>query len=300
MLRPGMIEARINAALLGVALGDALGATVEFMTPHEIRTTYGTHRELSGGGWLKLKPGQITDDTGMMLALADAILETDGRVEALACARAFDRWMKSRPVDIGNTVRRGIANFRMKGETAMPPSSEAAGNGAIMRGLPVAIVTRDWSEEAQRAAWQAQAHVTHNNVLSDAAGWLLLQLLHAAFAGKDRHHLLHQIAHPFAAAHPEFAFRGRRRENPSGYVVDTLQAVLQGFFDTDSFEECLIDVVNRGGDADTTGAIAGMLAGAYYGQEALPPRWLKQLDPAIRQQCLAAGQQLLALNAYAA
>ena len=87
----------------------------------------------------------------------------------------------------------------------------------------------------------------------------------------------------------------RRRENPSGYVVDTLQAVFQSFFATESFEDCLIDVVNRGGDADTTGAIAGMLAGAYYGLESIPKRWLKAIDEDIATQCPAQARALLAL-----
>lgn len=289
-----MIESRVNAALLGVAIGDALGATLEFMTPKEIKFQFGTHRDLTGGGWLRLKPGQITDDTGMMLALADAVLETSGVVDAAACARAFDRWMRARPVDIGNTVRRGISHFRMKGEPCVPPSTEAAGNGAIMRCLPVAIATYGCDESATLAAWQAQAHVTHNNALSDASGMLLLNLLHGAFGGMSKRELLHGIAHPFAKANPQFVFRPRRRDNPSGYVVDTIQAVLQAFFDTDTFEECLVEVVNRGGDADTTGAIAGMLAGAHFGLDAIPARWLKQLDPAIRLKCLEYGPKLLA------
>lgn len=292
-----MNASRVNAAMLGVALGDALGATLEFMLPSEIKAKYGEHRDLTGGGWLRLKPGQITDDTGMTLALGDAIVECAGRVEALVCARAFDGWMRAKPVDIGNTVRRGIVHFRMSGLACVPPSEEAAGNGALMRSLPVAIATFGANEATVLAAWQAQAHVTHHNALSDQAGMLFMDLLHGAFAGMDKRQLLNGIAHPFAKRHPEYVFRPKRCNYPTGFVVDTVRAVLQAFFDTDSFEECLIDVVNRGGDADTTGAIAGMLAGAHYGLEALPARWLKQLDPAIRAQCSELGGKLLALQA---
>jgi len=290
---PLTVATRANAAMLGVALGDALGATVEFMTPKEIRSTHGFHHELSGGGWLNLKPGQITDDTGMMLALSEAILQNHGEITPLACAQAFDRWMRARPVDIGNTVRRGIVNFRLKGEPIVGPSTEAAGNGALMRCLPVALATLGATTDQIETAWKAQAHVTHNNALSDAAGMLFMHLIHAALNGADKRHLLNQIAHPFAQAHPEFTFRPKRCDYPSGYVVHTVIAVLQSFFDTDTLEECLVEVVNRGGDADTTGAIAGMLAGAHYGMQALPARWLKQLDPVIRQRCASEGEQLL-------
>lgn len=289
-----MLAERVRAAFLGVAIGDALGATLEFMTPKEIRTQLGEHRNLTGGGWLHLKPGQITDDTGMTLALARAILACGGRVEPEACARAFDGWMRARPIDIGNTVRRGIVHFRRTGEAVAPYSEEAAGNGALMRCLPAAIISFDAEAQDVAAAWQAQAHVTHHNALSDAAGLFFMHLMHAALAGVSKRGLLHGFAHPFAARHPQFNFRKRRRENPTGFVVDTVQVVLQAFFDTDTLEECLIDAANRGGDADTTAAIAGMLAGAHYGIEAIPPRWLKQLDPAIRESCIANADQLFA------
>jgi ADP-ribosyl-[dinitrogen reductase] hydrolase len=89
----------------------------------------------------------------------------------------------------------------------------------------------------------------------------------------------------------------KQRQNPSGYIVETMQAVFQAFFDTDSFEACLIDVVNRGGDADTTGAIAGMLAGALYGPAGIPLRWLHGLDKATRQACATQTEKLLAIGA---
>lgn len=106
---------RAVAAYLGLAIGDALGATVEFMTPREIVAKYGVHDQLIGGGWLHLKPGQVTDDTTMALALGESILK-QGRVDALAAAQAFDGWMRAKPVDIGNTVRRNLLQFRKTGK----------------------------------------------------------------------------------------------------------------------------------------------------------------------------------------
>jgi ADP-ribosyl-[dinitrogen reductase] hydrolase len=87
-------------------------------------------------------------------------------------------------------------------------------------------------------------------------------------------------------------------ENPGGYLVDTLKAVFQALFATDSFEGALIDVVNRGGDADTTGAILGMIAGALYGPESIPPRWLKALEPGAAAACRAQAQGLLRMAPY--
>ncbi len=286
---------RATAAYLGLAIGDALGATVEFMTPREIQVQYGTHDRIRGGGWLKLKPGQVTDDTGMALALGESIL-ANGRVDAKAAAHAFDGWMRGKPVDIGNTVRRGLLHFRETGRTEMPESEHDAGNGAAMRVLPIALASLAQPEEVVRHACRAQAHITHNNPLSDAATETLALMVREAIQGADKIRLLHERAHPLAALHPEFSFRAVRQcQNPSGYVAETLRAVFQALFDTDDFEACLIDVVNRGGDADTTGAIAGMLAGALYGLEAIPERWLSALDATTRAACEAQAGALVGL-----
>jgi len=292
---PASPDSRAVAAYLGLAIGDALGATVEFMTPREIKAQYGTHNRMVGGGWLKLEPGQITDDTAMSLALGQSILAT-GHVRAQAAAEAFDAWMRTKPPDIGNTVRRGILGFRETGATERPPDEHDAGNGAAMRVLPVALATLNQPEEVVRAACRAQAHITHNNPLSDAATESLALMVQDAMRGADKLRLLHQHAHPLVRLHPEFTFRAvRQRQNPSPYIVETMQAVFQSLFDTDDFESCLVDVVNRGGDADTTGAIAGMLAGAAYGLDGIPLHWLQGLDPAIRRNCEGQARALIRL-----
>ena len=120
---------RAVAAYLGLAIGDALGATVAFMTPREIAAQYKVHDRIIGGGWLKLKAGQVTDDTTMALALGESILAA-GRVDAHAIAAAFDAWMRAKPVDIGSTVRRGLLAYRKTGDPKMPTSEHDAGNGA--------------------------------------------------------------------------------------------------------------------------------------------------------------------------
>ncbi len=288
------VLARAEAAYLGLALGDALGATVEFMTPREIAHQYGVHREIIGGGWLKLKPGQVTDDTSMSLALGEAILANGGDVEPLACAQAFDAWMRAKPVDIGNTVRRNLLTFRQTGNPAAPSSEHDAGNGAAMRVLPVALASFGWTEAEVREATRAQAHVTHNNAMSDAACEFLVLTVQDFLRGDSLQQIIQRRIHPLVKQVPAFAFDKRpRRENPSGWIVETMQAVLQAVVDDSGFEDCLVDVVNRGGDADTTGAIAGMLAGALYGRAALPVRWLAQLDPCIREKCVGQAGALL-------
>lgn len=290
---------RAVAAYVGLAIGDALGATVEFMTPKEIRAHHGVHENITGGGWLRLKAGQVTDDTTMALALGESILAA-GRVDALAAADAFDAWMRAKPVDIGNTVRRNLVSFRSSRNPEAPLSEHDAGNGAAMRLLPVALACYGQRREDVIAASRAQAHVTHHNPLSDAACETLIFMIQDFLAGRDALTVEREHAAALVAAFPVFAWDRKHSENPSGYVVETVQAVFQSLFATECFEDCLIDIVNRGGDADTTGAIAGMLAGARYGLDGIPRRWLRSLDELTRVRCEKQAEALIALSGRAA
>jgi ADP-ribosyl-[dinitrogen reductase] hydrolase len=281
---PAELLERVTGAYLGLAVGDALGATVEFMTPKEIQLAYGQHENIRGGGWLRLKRGQVTDDTTMALALGDAILQ-QGSVDAVAIAKSFNEWLRQKPVDIGNTVRRGIVHFRSSGIPVVPYNDQDAGNGACMRCLPIALFSYGQSLSSMQAASKRQAHVTHNNEWSDAACETVIEMMQTAFNNHDKAQMLKGPVARLVKRFPQFVFRVHRRENPGAFIVETLQAVLQAFFDTNDFAACLIDVVNRGGDADTTGAIAGMLAGSYYGVSAIPKKWLQSLDQDIYLRC---------------
>ena len=267
------LHGRALGAYLGLAVGDALGAPVEFLTAREIAHR-GIHREMTGGGWLKLRPGQVTDDTEMALCLGRAWLEAGGW-DARVAAEHFAGWLRHHPIDVGNTCRRGIRRYMLDGSLQAPPSDADGGNGAAMRLLPVALATFGDDAALERAVLE-QARITHHHPLSDAATLALGRMVHALLAGQGAGEC-RKLASALVDAHPKFKFSpypGRA----SGYIVDTMQTVLHHFFHTDSFEACVIETVNRGEDADTTGAIAGMLAGALYGVEAIPPRWLAKLD----------------------
>jgi ADP-ribosyl-[dinitrogen reductase] hydrolase len=299
-LGPGQradLERRILGTYLGLAVGDAFGATVEFLTPAEIRAAYGEHRDLIGGGWLRLKPGRVTDDTEMSLALGRAILARGG-VEAQAVAEAFSEWMRGKPVDIGNTVRRGIARYRQTGESQVPEHDYDAGNGACMRCLPIALFTLGAEPEVVRAANLVQSHVTHHCTLADAGTLTVIRMVQAALLGGGTAEV-QRLAEALAAAEPKYRYERRRMENPGAYIVEALRAVFQALFATADFEAALIDVVNRGGDADTTGAILGMIAGALYGVDAIPRRWLRALERTVTNDCAAQAKALIVLSPYA-
>lgn len=281
-LQPAEVEVveRARAAFIGLAIGDALGATLEFMTTTEIKAKYGVFRDITGGGWLRLKAGQITDDTQMSLCIARAISEHK-EWSLKSIAENFAAWLKSRPIDCGDTCRKGIRNYIINGSLENAPNEWDAGNGAAMRMLPAALYSFADEHLLKKYAIE-QAHITHNNPVSDAACICLGKMLHLSIAGAEKSRLRRE-ADMLVAAYPTFKFEPYRGL-ASGYVVDTLQTVFHWFFRGSSFEECLVGTVNQGGDADTTAAICGMLAGAYYGLDSIPQRWLKKMDrPLIRE-----------------
>ena len=285
---------RALGAYLGLAVGDALGATVEFMLPREIQHQYGIHRDIIGGGWLKLKPGRVTDDTEMSLALGSALLAAQGW-NGNAVADAFVAWLKSKPVDIGNTCRRGIQRYMLDGSLSGPVSEADAGNGAAMRNLPVVLATLH-DDAAFRQQTLAQSHITHNHPLSDAGTLALGRMVrHMLLDGQNEIRACRAIANELIAEYPKFRFMPYPKR-ASGYIVDTLQTVLHHLFITDSFESLVVAVVNCGEDADTTGAIAGMLGGALYGAREIPQRWLDKLEVQVHADIRKQVEGLLRLG----
>ena len=273
---------RALGAYLGLAIGDALGATVEFMTPREIAHQFakdgGVHRHIVGGGWLKLAPGQVTDDTTMSLSLGDALLkgaQSSPPFDTTLIADAFVAWLRSKPVDCGATCRRGIRRYLLDGSLHGKQNDGDGGNGALMRNLPVAIATLGDDATFERVSI-AQARITHHHPLSDAAVLGIGHLVRAILLGTDAS-IIDGIINQFVGKWPKFTFApypGRA----SGYVVDTVQTVLHAFTGSSDFEVAMLTAVNYGEDADTTGALLGMLAGARCGAHALPSRWLRKLD----------------------
>jgi ADP-ribosyl-[dinitrogen reductase] hydrolase len=282
------VHQRAYAALLGAAIGDALGATTEFMMPEEIKQNHGVLRDIVGGGWLRLPAGQVTDDTQMALCVARSMVESGWSLTDIA--DRFAAWLRSRPVDVGNTCRRGIRRYMLHGTVSGAPFEDDAGNGAVMRVAPVAIgsladagLMQQWARE--------QAHITHNHFLSDKACDLVGGLIQLACISTSKLRLLQLVNHVICEV-ASFGFRPYRRLC-SAYVVDTMQTVLHYFFTTRTFEDCLIGTVNQGGDADTAGAIVGAIAGAYYGLESIPRRWIKKLPQVIVGELQALSSKLV-------
>ncbi|MGJ4880898.1 MULTISPECIES: ADP-ribosyl-[dinitrogen reductase] hydrolase [unclassified Bradyrhizobium] len=285
------VEERALAAYLGFAIGDALGATVEFMTRGEIVAQYAMHRDIIGGGWLKLRPGEVTDDTEMSLALGRSLIRKRG-FDARDVCEEFAAWLRTGPADVGNTCRRGIRRYVMHGTVEGVYAEGDAGNGAAMRVLPVALATLEAPDNAE--TWTlAQARATHHHPLSDDACIALVRMTHALLLGEGQD-AVRREADALIGKHRAFSFvpyPGRS----SAFVVDTMQTVLHHYLAADSFTECLVQTVNQGGDADTTGALAGMLAGATHGLAAIPARWRDRLDREVTADIEVQVPRLLAI-----
>lgn len=287
------LQDRALGAFLGLAIGDALGATVEFMTRAEVAQQYGVHCRLIGGGWLRLTPGQVTDDTEMCLALGRSILAQKGWNLEAACDQLV-LWLKAKPVDVGATCRRGIRRYALEGTATTPFSEGDAGNGACVRNLPVVLASLGQPQLFETATLE-QCRITHNHPWSDDATLTVGRMVEALLNGRGLKGARDEVNRLFQA-HPSFRFEPYPG-NTSAFIVDTLQTVFHCFFSTDSFRDCVIKAVNQGGDADTIGALAGMLAGAAYGAQSIPSGWTNKLDRKVAAEIRGQVTGLLALAA---
>ena len=274
---------RIRGALYGVAVGDALGAPLEFMTSEEILAKYGAPvREMVGGGWLSVVPGEVTDDTQMTLAVAEGITaRPENPIPDIG--RRFIAWHDSRPKDIGNTCRIAIQTAkriivsgvdeteawqRAGEEVAAQRNGQNAGNGALMRTVYPALY---YSKDEAREKAVAIGAMTHRNDSSDKYCSLYVDLIADALDDPEK---AMQTVRQIAADMKELP--------PTGWVVGSFTCAVKAIAQNESFEDAIVQAVNLGGDADTIGAIAGGLAGAIYGCAAIPARWKNCLADAVR------------------
>jgi len=296
-------RSRYRGALLGLAVGDALGTTVEFSAPgsFELVTT------IVGGGPFGLATGQWTDDTSMALCLAESLVERRG-FDARDQMERYLRWWREgywsstgRCFDIGITIRGALERFMATGEPFSGSTDpHSAGNGSLMRLAPVALAFAGSPERAMDLAGES-SRTTHGAQSCVDACRYFAGLLVGALEGRSKGELLAPRFSPVDGywethqLHPEIdevaAGSFRRREPPvivgSGWVVRSLEAALYALAGTSSFEEGALRAVNLGDDADTTGAIYGQLAGAFYGVEAIPEPWRRPITLRVEIEALA-------------
>ena len=290
-----MLCDRYRGALLGLAVGDALGTTLEFKAPG----TFKPIADMIGGGPFGLQPGEWTDDTSMALCLAESLTEKRSFDPADQMDR-YCRWWQEGYLsstgtcfDIGVTVRKSLESYLRSGEPfAGPTDAFTAGNGSLMRLAPLPLAFRRNVALAIHNAGES-SRTTHGARTAVDACRYFAGLLIGALQGRSKEDLLSSFFCPAPdrdywhrySLTPEIAEIAngsfKQRKPPeiigSGFVVRSLEAALWAFYRSDSFREGALRAVNLGDDADTTGAIYGQLAGAFYGVDAIPQAWIERL-----------------------
>ena len=274
---------RAIGCLLGLAVGDALGTTLEFTR----RDAHPPLTDMVGGGPFRLQPGEWTDDTSMALCLADSLIACGG-LDQRDLMQRFVRWWREghnshngRCFDIGITTRQALHRFVETGDpVAGSTDPNTAGNGSIMRLAPVALRWANDPEQAVTAA-RAQSVTTHAAPAAVEGCAVLAAILVEAIATGDKPSVLgHRSAsEPSIAAIAAGSWRGKDRDDirSSGYVAHTLEAALWCVDRAGGFSEAVLLAANLADDADTVAAVTGQIAGALWGSHAIPAHWLDRL-----------------------
>ena len=286
------VRDRMRGALLGLAVGDAVGTTVEFCAPG----SFAPLTDMVGGGPFRLQPGQWTDDTSMALCLAHSLIACRD-FDALDQMQRYCRWRDEgylsstgRCFDIGTTTSRALDAYSRSGNpVAGSTHSTAAGNGSLMRLAPIPMYFYQRADVLTMAAQSSR--ITHASPIAVDCCRYLAALIVGALDGRTKNELLAPHFTPIAGAWQDnpldpvvaaIANGSYKEKSPpqirgTGYVAETLEAALWAFHHSTTFRDGCLLAVNLGDDADTTAAIYGQLAGAYYGELGIPEEWRERL-----------------------
>ena len=305
---------KFKGVVFGSLVGDALGGPLEFMSAKEIIGQHdGPVTDMIGGGVHQLEKGEITDDSQLSMIALESIVKT-GCLDADDIAGDFISWINGGPKDAGILTRKVLKraqeteNGKIVGwkkaskqhAEGFPDSSR--GNGSLMRCYPAALLSYRHSLSLIFDTARL-SQLTHYDSVCVAACIMFNQLLANLITSSLETKLFADNSPDFSiiptsTAIPETAYiknyleeNNPERPVPGGYVLDTLHIGIWGLFQP-GFEEGLVKVVNRGGDADTNAAVAGALLGARFGYSAIPKRWLDCLDPQIKSRAEFLAEQL--------
>jgi ADP-ribosyl-[dinitrogen reductase] hydrolase len=280
----GTSRDRAVGALLGLAVGDAIGTTLEFQK----RDSYPPLTDMIGGGPFGLEPGQWTDDTAMAMALAASLIHR-ADFDEVDLMRRFWGWHQNGEYsctgtcfDIGITTREALVRWQKSGNAvAGSTDPNTAGNGSLMRLAPVAI--RFWQDRDRlRDVAARQSRTTHAATEAVDSCVAFAELLADAIAGAERSYVLRDRSESYSEKVAEILSgswhqKSRNDIRSSGYVIHALEAAIWCVHQSHDFQEAVLLAANLGDDADTTAAIAGQLAGALYGASGIPATWRSKL-----------------------
>ena len=282
---------RFRGCLLGLATGDAVGTIVEFQR----RGSFSPVIDMVGGGPFNLKPGQWTDDTSMALCLGTSLVEV-GEFDQIDQMNRYCNWYEhgylsstGNCFDIGNTVSQALQKYKISGNPFSGSTNPmSAGNGCLMRLAPIPMFyfpNRDrilhFSGESSRTTHGAAECIDASRLFGD--------ILFHTLSGTSKTDILFRnevdinnleiISSPSiqSIARGDYQSKSVDDVRGTGYVVESLEAALWCFWTTETYQQAILAATNLGDDADTTAAICGQVAGAYYGESGIPAHWLRQL-----------------------
>ena len=289
------MEDKIKGALIGLACGDAVGTTLEF----QARGAFEPIADMVGGGPFELEAGQWTDDTSMALCLAHSLLEQktfdpSDQIDRY-CQWYQQGYMSSngKCFDIGITVSMALRKYMQTNDPFSGSTDEySSGNGSIMRLSPIPIFYhRDYDSCIKYAG--ESARTTHGSAECVDASKLFSSLIFNAFSAQSKSAIFEKSAYlpccekVLTIANRDFLRLEYSELTGSGYVIESLVSALWCFMKGDSFAECILLSANLGNDADTTAAICGQIAGAYYGLPGIPEHWKNKITMRKKIEALA-------------
>jgi ADP-ribosyl-[dinitrogen reductase] hydrolase len=291
------MENRKIGSLVGLAIGDAVGTTVEF----EIRGNFEPVTDMIGGGPFRLNAGEWTDDTSMALCLAHSLVFRNG-FDAVDQMNRYCNWYQygymsstGECFDIGFTVSTALRSYLESGNPFSGAVDEySSGNGSLMRLAPIPMFFSDL-EECIKFAGES-SRTTHGSAECIDSCKLFASLLSHAYASTEKTEIFTRNTYKPATDKVSGISEARFLDNSysqltgSGYVIESLESALWCFMNSNSFEECVLMAANIGNDADTTAAIAGQIAGAFYGIENIPSHWVDKL--AMKDEILEIASKL--------
>jgi ADP-ribosyl-[dinitrogen reductase] hydrolase len=267
---------KIKGGLFGLAIGDALGATTEFMNTTEIKKKYGKITDIIGGGWLNLSPGEVTDDTAMTIAVAKGIIKNKEN-PLPEIGEEFLKWYETEPPDVGTIIRTVLSLydgdwFDAAYKAHVRLNGKSAGNGTLMRCLPIAFAYTD--KNKMEEITYLQSKMTHYDDQAAEACVIYNRIALRVLNGEElqasiEKEITNTIYEPILKSTPDCP--------PDGYVVHTMNWVIHWLLHYESFEDVIIEAANMGGDSDTIAAIAGGLKGIEVGYSHLPTRFTEKI-----------------------
>ena len=267
---------KIKGGLFGVAIGDALGGTTEFMSEQEIKNKYGQLTDIIGGGVWQLSPGEVTDDTAMTLCVAKGIIQSpDDPIPYIG--EEFLNWYAQKPKDVGIIISQVLTIYKDNWEEAAKEvhyrlSGKSAGNGSLMRCLPIPLAYADQKKMEELTVRHSK--MTHYDDLAAEACLIYNRIASRLLNGDG---LAVSLREETAGTLYEEALTSEPDCPPDGFVVHTMKWVVHILSNMHTFEEVAVAAANKGHDTDTVAAIACGLKGIETGYGQLPERFKQKI-----------------------